>query len=282
MSKSGYYSSSVTNPIIPMKDFMSLYPEIFSLVFCAVKNTTAELKTEFTQVISKANEQKLKFIKDHFLSNIIYYADIFNEITASPWVPRQTNTKIKELISFVLDANIDVNAVDEEGRSALHIASALGNVESVKALIKAGADVNLQDKLGRTPLHFTVMRQELVKKILKEPINNPLISKNIIFKIEKYLTNLCKEGQIKVLEELLRTECIDLEVKNKIGNTVEMLINRDIEEGVPLDKVTAREFKNVLDNHKAQKSSDKTASHSMRYKEDVKDELNEAIKGLKI
>ncbi|GAX77715.1 hypothetical protein CEUSTIGMA_g5158.t1 [Chlamydomonas eustigma] len=44
--------------------------------------------------------------------------------------------------------------VDENSRSALHFAAALGNVDCVKILVEAGANVNLQDKEGYTPLHM--------------------------------------------------------------------------------------------------------------------------------
>lgn len=46
------------------------------------------------------------------------------------------------------------NVVDENRRSALHFAAALGNVEITKYLIDAGADIDLQDKEGYTPLHM--------------------------------------------------------------------------------------------------------------------------------
>lgn len=44
--------------------------------------------------------------------------------------------------------------VDENSRSALHFAAALGSVDCVKLLVEAAADVNLQDKEGYTPLHM--------------------------------------------------------------------------------------------------------------------------------
>jgi len=44
--------------------------------------------------------------------------------------------------------------VDENRRSALHFAAALGKPACVKLLAEAGADVNLQDKEGYTPLHM--------------------------------------------------------------------------------------------------------------------------------
>ncbi|KXZ42883.1 hypothetical protein GPECTOR_113g295 [Gonium pectorale] len=45
-------------------------------------------------------------------------------------------------------------AVDENRRSALHFAAALGSVECTKLLLEAGADPDLQDREGFTPLHM--------------------------------------------------------------------------------------------------------------------------------
>ncbi|EFJ47094.1 hypothetical protein VOLCADRAFT_105313 [Volvox carteri f. nagariensis] len=46
------------------------------------------------------------------------------------------------------------NVVDENRRSALHFAAALGNADCTRLLVEAGADVDLQDREGFTPLHM--------------------------------------------------------------------------------------------------------------------------------
>lgn len=51
---------------------------------------------------------------------------------------------------------INVNAIDDEGLSALHRAVRVDDVEAVKSLLDNGADVNLAGKLGHTPLHAAV------------------------------------------------------------------------------------------------------------------------------
>ncbi|GIL63260.1 hypothetical protein Vafri_17365 [Volvox africanus] len=46
------------------------------------------------------------------------------------------------------------HVVDENRRSALHFAAALGSADMTRLLVEAGADVDLQDREGFTPLHM--------------------------------------------------------------------------------------------------------------------------------
>lgn len=48
---------------------------------------------------------------------------------------------------------MSADAIDHAGRSPLHYAALLGNMESCKALIDAGANLKLQDRLGMTAAH---------------------------------------------------------------------------------------------------------------------------------
>jgi len=43
--------------------------------------------------------------------------------------------------------------VDDNRRSAVHVAASGGNVEAVQALISSGASINKRDETGQTPLH---------------------------------------------------------------------------------------------------------------------------------
>src|SRR5690242_7396654 len=51
-----------------------------------------------------------------------------------------------------LDNHIDVNAQDGEGKTALHWASELNDVNLVRILLKAGANPNIKDRFSNTPL----------------------------------------------------------------------------------------------------------------------------------
>uniref|UniRef100_A0A674J3T8 Ankyrin repeat and death domain containing 1B n=1 Tax=Terrapene triunguis TaxID=2587831 RepID=A0A674J3T8_9SAUR len=61
------------------------------------------------------------------------------------------NNHLPIVISF-LDANYDINALNQKQQTPLHLAADLGNVELVELLLKAGCDLKIADKQGKTAL----------------------------------------------------------------------------------------------------------------------------------
>ncbi|SJK97930.1 uncharacterized protein ARMOST_01186 [Armillaria ostoyae] len=61
----------------------------------------------------------------------------------------------RTLFSFVLDTeqDVDINMVDTEGRSALHLAATGGHEDIARVLLDRNADVTMLDIHGGTPLH---------------------------------------------------------------------------------------------------------------------------------
>lgn len=62
-----------------------------------------------------------------------------------------TATKVPTL-KVQVEAGVDLNAKNENGDTALHVAVKLGFIEFVPAILKQGADPNVTDKQGQTPL----------------------------------------------------------------------------------------------------------------------------------
>lgn len=58
----------------------------------------------------------------------------------------------RDSLEFVVQRGADVNAADDTGSAALHIAVERDNMLLVKRLVDLGADVNIVDDQGRTPL----------------------------------------------------------------------------------------------------------------------------------
>lgn len=60
-----------------------------------------------------------------------------------------------------LKRGTDVNVIDPNGQSALHLCAALGEIECAKVLLRKGSNVNLQDFNGYTPLHCGALEKQL-------------------------------------------------------------------------------------------------------------------------
>ncbi|CAN0018645.1 unnamed protein product [Bubo scandiacus] len=59
---------------------------------------------------------------------------------------------VEGMVEELIACHADVNAVDETGKSALHWAAAVNNMEATLALLKNGANKDMQDSKEETPL----------------------------------------------------------------------------------------------------------------------------------
>jgi len=65
---------------------------------------------------------------------------------------KKTETQAIASIKLCLDAGADVNAIDNQGDTALHGAAQKGDDQVVQFLVDHGAKLDIKDKKGRTPL----------------------------------------------------------------------------------------------------------------------------------
>ena len=61
-----------------------------------------------------------------------------------------------ERLTLMVECGLDLNAVDYDTRSCLHLAASEGNGPIVEYLLRSGANINAQDRWGGTPLHDAV------------------------------------------------------------------------------------------------------------------------------
>uniref|UniRef100_A0A8B9R982 Notch receptor 3 n=1 Tax=Astyanax mexicanus TaxID=7994 RepID=A0A8B9R982_ASTMX len=83
---------------------------------------------------------------------------------------------VEGMVEELITCHADVNAVDELGKSALHWAAAVNNVEATVALLKNGANKDMQDLKEETPL-FLAAREgscEAVKVLLAHFANREI------------------------------------------------------------------------------------------------------------
>lgn len=73
------------------------------------------------------------------------------------------------ILNLLINNKADINAVDNNGKTALHYACEGGDLYSVKLLIKSGADINKRDILGKTMLMYAVENEnfDLIKYLIE-------------------------------------------------------------------------------------------------------------------
>ncbi|KAL4711460.1 hypothetical protein ACJJTC_005584 [Scirpophaga incertulas] len=67
----------------------------------------------------------------------------------------------REVIEALVDKNCDINALNFDGRTALHIMVLRGRLDCTIALLSRGAEQSLGDKDGNTPLHLAVKQSSV-------------------------------------------------------------------------------------------------------------------------
>jgi len=80
--------------------------------------------------------------------------DFRDENRSTPLIMASRDSQKRELVNFFLKNGADVNANDDQHRTALMHAAMRGDVEIMKRLVFYEADVNLEDNKGYTALHF--------------------------------------------------------------------------------------------------------------------------------
>lgn len=63
--------------------------------------------------------------------------------------------------------NLNINAQDNDGRTALHYLCAYGKKEQIDQLIKLGADINIKDNFGFSPWDYLFLDEEQLRVILR-------------------------------------------------------------------------------------------------------------------
>lgn len=91
---------------------------------------------------------------------------------------------IKKMIDRLCPNIIDINLIDEKGRTPLHIASGFGLSKIIKYLIEKGATVSLKDHKGMTALHLAAKSGDLKTVRLLMPKN------------KKEASAFCQQGDV--------------------------------------------------------------------------------------
>ncbi len=126
-----------------------------------------DLKSKrFDELFEQLKEQSIEEYKG--LSTQDLNKNLFNILNKE----EISKDDFKEAVRLIL-AGADVNAKDENGKTALRIASSNGCKEIVQMLIKAGANVNAKDENGQTALIWSSLKghKEIVQILIEAGTN---------------------------------------------------------------------------------------------------------------
>ena len=126
------------------------------------------------------------------------------------------NGKI-ETVRQAIEAGVDVNATDEQQRTALMFASFNGHTPVVKLLLEQGASLDHRDAAGRTALMFAATSANAESAALLLEAGAEI---NAVDTGERFtaLMHAAAEGQVKVVQVLLKYKA-DPAIRDVDGDT---------------------------------------------------------------
>ena len=135
------------------------------------------LYCSFYSTANKADKKTLKAIQNSIAQNnlsqlksILKNGNIQNAAGRSPlyWAVAQGNREIAEWL--IVNKKVNINIQTRFGKTALHTACLLNDLEMVQLLLKYKAKVNITDKKKLTPLHYTVQKHYSTPKKRKKQL----------------------------------------------------------------------------------------------------------------
>ena len=134
-----------------MGGFYFLKKLLFILSFVLIFSLPAMAVTEkeFERICRSGSVQKLQTV----IANEKNFSRLrFHEMD-TPLIIAAKKSKNPEILKIIIETDVDVNAQNEDGESALiEIMDEPINLECVKVLLSNGADPNLKDEDGKTAL----------------------------------------------------------------------------------------------------------------------------------
>ncbi len=123
----------------------------------------------------------------------------------------------KDIMKMLIDRGADVNAKDDEGNTALSVASGRGNVENVIFLYDNGADIDIKDDEGVSPIIYALYNDQ--SNVIKFLLEKGAEDINAIYDGETILTEAVKERELEIIKILLSRPDAEVNVQDGDGWT---------------------------------------------------------------
>ena len=170
-SKNSIYQNNTTPSPISSKIKNNLFSDINKENFDSNKSPYLISDNSQSAINPLSKSQNNLYTSNNIINNNLFTAVEYNDIERVNELLKQDNSQINEL--------------NEEGLSLLHIAVIKANLKMINLLLSYGADANiLSDKKKQTPLHLAYLNQnslteDIIKELLKYKANDNIIdSKN--------------------------------------------------------------------------------------------------------
>lgn len=165
-------------------------------------------------------------MKDKFFEKLLKY------------VYRKKFEKIKKIV----EKGANINAIDEEGRTALMYAvlSMDADTKMVEFLISLGIDYKIADSQGWTALHFAVrdQKEQIVSKLLEYDIGIDVVDSQGNTPLWRCVMN--KTPNINIINSLLNKGANPDKKNNHYVSPIDIVSNSDDKTGI--DKKIAELF----------------------------------------
>ncbi|HJN16913.1 MAG TPA: ankyrin repeat domain-containing protein [Armatimonadota bacterium] len=133
-----------------------------------------------------------------------------------------------EVPTLLIEAGLDVGAVNDEGQTALHVAAEMGHERLARVLLKARADVNGRGHAGRTPLHCLAAGDRMIFSIQTDAAeeNDPRIRGLVEGRHFGTASALLKHGADRAARDNAGATPLDLAKATGHHDVAELLVAR--------------------------------------------------------
>jgi len=133
---------------------------------------------------------------------------------------------LKLMQSLLNKPSFNINELDANGDSALHIAAVAGHTDVVSILLDKNIDINMQNKEGRTPLHMSALSGQLaiVKQLFEGGAKSLIVDNRNQTPLQSFILNepLKKNQSVQFYKEMVSTLCSDVD-DHKTNNSETLL-----------------------------------------------------------